>query len=118
MNKGKGMEVTKGSNGRIVKLRDKTKHVQVLRGIILKVLLGMVTEPETVDEVAAFFIYHDHLLQKLEAMGERDPVSKINQLIDHGYLVYRTTAPDAISYYVFKYKSHGLEFRRRHPKAA
>jgi len=116
MNKGKGMTITRGPSGAKVGPYGSKKNVQVLRGIILPPFKEMVLEPETVDDQEVFFVYHEHLLKKLETMGERDPVSKIEQFIEHGYLVRRTTAPNAISYYIFKYKSHGKEFQRKHPK--
>ena len=114
----KGMVVTEGPNGPAVELPKRLKGVHVLKSIVDQLLKEMVTEPETVDGKEVRYIYHAHLLEKLEDMGERNPKSKINQLITACYLVQRTTAPDEISYYIFEYIEHGRKFRRQHPKAA
>ena len=112
----KGTKVTKGPGGDEVELPQVPKHVQVLRSIALTLSQEMVLESETSDEQEIFYIYHEHLAQKLGDLGHKDPVSIINQLITHGYLVFRTTEPEPISYYIFESKKQGQEFKRKHKR--
>jgi hypothetical protein len=114
----KGKKVTKGPGGKEVKLGEKLNNVQVLRDIVTQLLGEMVFEHDNIDGERLKAVWHHHLRQKLEDMGERDPVSKINQLIQHGYLAYRTKAPYPISYFIFAYKSSGKKFQCKHPQAA
>lgn len=105
-------EVTKGPGGKEVKLPKGIKHVQVLRGIILKVIDEMILEKENVSGQDLKFVYHEHLIEKLADLGEDNPKSKINQLISHGYLVIRSQEPEPVSYYVFNSKTQGQKFKK------
>jgi hypothetical protein len=111
-----GMAVTQGPGGKAVNLGKKLKNVQVLRSMVLQLLSEMTTEPDYIDGERVLVVYHKHLLEKLEDMGERNPQSKVNQLITHHYLVYRTQAPDPVSFFIFASKNKGEKFAQKRPK--
>jgi len=108
-----GEKVTKGPGGKEVKFKPGQKHVQVLRSIILRVIDGIPFETEMVDGEEVMVVFHKHLFQKLTDLKEGDPKTKINLLLDNGYLVIRSQAPEELSYYVFKFKTHGQRLKKK-----
>lgn len=112
----KKAKVTKGPGGEEIELPRVPKHVQILRSIALTLIKEMALKSETVNEQQVSYLYHEHLVQKLSDLGHKNPVSTINQMITHNYLVFRTTEPDPVSYYIFDRKTQGQEFKQKQKK--
>jgi len=102
--------LTKG-NDEPVKM-PKPKHVQVLRGLAIKVLRSTVPEHEHVSGEKVPYLYAQCLNNTIIAMGY-DPDNMVPQMIKNGYLVPRTREPDQISFYILTSKQKGLALRQK-----
>jgi hypothetical protein len=100
--------LTKG-NGEPVKM-PKPKHIQVLRGLAIKVLHSTVPEYEYVNNEKIPYLYGETLNNAIIALNY-DPKNLIPQMIKEDYLVVRTTDPDQVSFYIMVSKKAGQNLR-------
>ncbi len=108
---GKKNPVTKGPQGEKAKFPG-TKHVQIQRGLALRLINAEVTETEIVNGEEVHFAYQLH--DKIGSL-KYDPSMMIPQMLSSGYLVKRSNDPE--SYYIFTSKQKGLAFRRQQEAA-
>ncbi|MBN1325784.1 hypothetical protein JW977_02275 [Candidatus Falkowbacteria bacterium] len=99
--------LTKGPNGPEVK----TKHVQVLRGLAIRILSASVPEYDYIDGHKVPYLYAE-VLQATMAGLKYNPRDCIPQMIREGYLVARTKDPDQVSFYILTSKKQGQIFKK------
>lgn len=95
-----------------IRFKYKPKHVQIQRGLVLRIINCSLTEVEYVNGTPVHFVYN---LNEIMASLGYDPSVFIPQMLKNGYLVVREKDP--LSFYLFSSKKKGQEFRR-HLKAA
>jgi hypothetical protein len=88
----------------------KEKHVQVLRGLAIKILNSGLTETEIIDGEKVHFTYR---LAKLMASLVHDYEEIISQMMRKGYLVVRTKDPEPESYYVCATLKEGIALKMK-----
>lgn len=105
---GKKKPVVKKGNGEPVKM-PRPKHVQVLRGLAIRILNATVPENDFIRDEKVPFLYTETLNKTIIALGY-DPSYVVPQMIKQGYLIVRTQEPDQISFYIMtsKQKGHAL----------
>lgn len=106
--------LTKGPDGPKVK----TKHVQVQRGLAIKILGSYVpTEYDICDGIKVPVIYESVLVETIKSLGY-EPKSMIAQLLKSGYLVVKDKEPDAVSFYIVTIKEAGRVLQGKKSKKA
>ena len=111
-------KVTKGPGGKEVKL-PKIKHVQVLRGLILKLLNLNVAEKETVDDIEVSYLREDQLLNAINNLRYNGR-NMIVQLLMEDYLVIRTPPgeQEQTTYWLCPTKKIGSHLKPKKKKVA
>lgn len=102
--------LTKG-NGEHIKM-PRSKHVQVLRGLAMRILSASVPEYDFIDDNEIPYLYAE-VLQATIAGLNYNPANCIPQMIREGYLVARTKEPDQVSFYILTSKQKGRAMRRK-----
>ena len=86
----------------------KPKHVQVQRGLALRLM--EFTETEFIDGIEVHYAYN--VAEKMSSIGY-NPRTFIPQMIKKGYLVIRTKAPEQESYYICKTIAEGQTLKMK-----
>ena len=103
--------LVKKGNGEPVNM-GKSKHVQVLRGLAVRILSASVPEYDFIDGNEIPYLYAN-VLQATIAGLKYNPTDCIPQLIREGYLVARTKEPEQISFYILKSKKQRQIFQKK-----
>ncbi len=99
--------LTKGPNGPAVKMPE-AKHIQVLRGLAIKILAATVPENDYFDGEPVPFLTQECIYSTIDALGYK-PERDISLMKKHHYLVPRSEAPDQITFYILKSKKRGQD---------